>query len=162
MSNFLKGLVVGGIVAGLCGFALGVYLLPILTAEEGASEQVIMRAMEQAERKGTFRRDLAGSDFGHWGEGEISLSKTDGSFYFSLNGKVAPGPDYRLYMTPKFVETEAAFLKIKANSVQVSRVKAFTNFHIRVPDHIDTSAYPAVLIWCEAFQQFITAAVLSP
>lgn len=161
MLQFFKGLVVGVVGGGLLGFMLGVYLLPILIAEDGASKDTIMMAVEQAERKGTFRRDLVGSDLVHWGEGEISLSKTAGSSYLTLMGSVSPGPDYRLYLAPRFVETEAEFLAIKASSVQVSRVKAFTNFHIKVPDHINTDAYPAVIIWCEAFEQFITAATLN-
>ena len=30
-----------------------------------------------------------------------------------------------------------------------------------VPADVDVSAFPAVLIWCEAFGEFITAAELS-
>jgi hypothetical protein len=44
--------------------------------------------------------------------------------------------------------------------VQVAPIKAFRNFAVDVPDDIDVSAYKAVLIWCEAFSQFITAAEL--
>ena len=78
-----------------------------------------------------------------------------------LDGKIAPGPDYRLYMTPYFVETEAAFRAIKDQSVQIAPIKAFENFAVDVPAGVDVSQYPALLIWCEAFGQFITAASLS-
>ena len=45
-------------------------------------------------------------------------------------------------------------------SVMVSPVKAFKNFSVEIPAGITTRSYPAVLICCEAFGQFITAASL--
>jgi hypothetical protein len=40
-------------------------------------------------------------------------------------GKLAPGPDYKLYLAPSFVEDEAGFEAIKAQSKQVGDVKTF-------------------------------------
>ena len=40
-------------------------------------------------------------------------------------------------------------------------VKAFSNFSLDVPPGITVGDYPAVLIWCEAFGEFITAAELN-
>jgi len=77
-----------------------------------------------------------------------------------LDGKVAPGPDYRLYLTPKYVETGPGFQTIKAQSLQIGPIKAFENFSLDLPDGVDVTNYRAVLIWCEAFGQFITAAEL--
>ena len=45
--------------------------------------------------------------------------------------------------------------------MQVGEVKAFSNFSLDVPPGITVGDYPVVLIWCEAFGQFITAAELS-
>ena len=138
------------------GFMLGIYLLPILTAETGLDEQSLAARQNSAERAGVFSRDLAGSDSFHWGEGLIMVNDT----HIWLDGDIAPWPDYRLYLTPSFVETEEGFLAIKAESVMVSSVKAFKNFSVEIPAGITTRSYPAVLIWCEAFGQFITAASL--
>ena len=56
--------------AGLAiGFVLGIYFLPILTAETGLDEQSLVARQNSAERVGVFRRDLAGSDSFHWGDG---------------------------------------------------------------------------------------------
>ena len=139
---------------------LGIYLLPILIAEQGISAEQVTQITKHSERSGLFKRDLKGSDGLHWGEGNIVLSTQDGQQFFTLDGKLAPGPDYKLYLTPSYAETKAEFLAIKEQSVRVSNVKAFNNFHIPVPANIDTNAYPAVLIWCETFSQFITAARL--
>ena len=147
-AKFAAGLVIG--------FGLGVYFLPILTAEKGLDSDVLIELQASAERSGTFTRDLLGSDAFHWGDGTVRIS--DDRIW--LEGQVSPGPDYRLYLTPEFVETEADFLRIKAQSAQVGSVKAFANFSLPVPSSIDPSAYPALIIWCEAFGQFITAARL--
>ena len=54
--------------AGLVvGFMLGIYFLPILTAEKGLDEQSLAARQNSAERIGVFTRDLAGSDRFHWG-----------------------------------------------------------------------------------------------
>ena len=72
----------------LIGFALGVCFLPILTEEKGLNTV----ALAQLERSGTFTRDLPGSDAFHWGEGTVRASDTR----IWLEGKIPPGPDYRL------------------------------------------------------------------
>ena len=139
------------------GFGLGVYTLPILTAESGLDDKTIAELEQTAERRGVFRRDLEGSDALHWGDGIIMVN--DKAVW--LDGSVSPGPDYRLYLAPAFVETEADFIDIKAQSVEVGSIKAFTNFRLAVPAHVSAADFPAVVIWCEAFSQFITAAALS-
>ncbi|MGC6537533.1 MAG: DM13 domain-containing protein [Candidatus Puniceispirillaceae bacterium] len=149
-AKFIAGLIIG--------FGLGVYLLPILTAEKGLDDAALASLSASVERQGQFVRDLQDSDAFHWGEGQINVSADQ----IWLDGKIAPGPDYRLYMTPRFVETEADFLAIKSQSVQVASIKAFENFSVEVPMTVDVTAYPALLIWCEAFGQFITAAELAP
>jgi len=73
-------------------------------------------------------------------------------------GRLAPGPDYKLYLSPEFVETEADFARLKARMMRVGDVKTFENFVVRVPESVDISRYNTVIVWCESFGQFITAA----
>jgi hypothetical protein len=63
----------GGLVIG---FMLGIYLLPILTAETRLDEQSLAVRQNSAERAGVFSRDLAGSDSFHWGKGWIMVNDT--------------------------------------------------------------------------------------
>jgi len=139
--------------AGAVGFALGIYFLPILTAPSAPSASEVA-ALGQAEFKGEFRRDLKDSDFLHWGEGTVSVSRTA----VALMGRIAPGPDYKLYLSPEFVETEADFNRLKARMARVGDVKTFENFIVPLPANIDPTAYTTVIVWCESFGQFITAA----
>ncbi|MEP4485555.1 MAG: DM13 domain-containing protein [Halioglobus sp.] len=136
------------------GFALGIYALPVLMAPEAPSSAKVVELHSQSIYRGDFRRDLADSDFLHWGEGKVAI----GNDSITLMGSIAPGPDYRLYLSPEFVETEADFAKHKSTMVQVGPVKTFENFVVSVPAGVDISSYNTVIIWCEAFGQFITAA----
>lgn len=136
------------------GFALGIYALPILIAPPAPSAEQVSAQAKQAVFTGQFRRDLKGSDALHWGEGTVSISPQS----ITLMGKLAPGPHYKLYLSPEFVETEADFKSLKPQMVRVGDVKTFENFIVDVPPAIDVTRYAAVIVWCETFQQFITAA----
>ncbi len=121
----------------IAGFAAGVYTLPILTAPNAPSTAEVAAVTGEAEFEGEFRRDLEGSDFLHWGEGTISVGKE----FIALQGKIAPGPDYKLYLSPEFVETEADFNRFKPRMARVGDIKTFENFIVSVPDSIDTTAF---------------------
>ena len=155
--SLIIGVVLGGVAALPLGFALGVYYLPILVASEGASQDVVAAAKSEAMISANFRKNLKGSDGLHWGEGTLHLTREGGQYFFTLEGSVSPGPDYKLYLTPEYVEDEASFLAIKARSVRVADITGFDNFRVDVPMRIDPIQYPAVIIWCERFGEFITA-----
>jgi hypothetical protein len=136
------------------GFGLGVYFLPILTAPASPDATTLAEAAGTATHRSEFRRDLKGSDPLHWGEGTISLSPR----VIVHEGRLAPGPDYKLYLVPTFVEDEAQFLAVKQSALLIGDIKSFGGFMLDVPDGVDIDAYTTVLIWCEAFSEFITAA----
>lgn len=138
----------------IIGFAAGIYALPILIAPEGPSVEVIETSNNNATFTGEFRKDLIDSDTFHWGEGVVTISPDT----ISLIGELAPGPDYKLYLSPQFVETEADFNRLKPQMQRVGDVKTFDNFLVKVPQDIDPAQYNTVVIWCESFGEFITAA----
>jgi hypothetical protein len=136
------------------GFALGVYYLPVLIAPKAPSLAEVKSLSGAAEFTGEFRKDLKGSDLLHWGEGRVSVGRTA----VSLVGRVSPGPDYKLYLSPEFMDTKEGFLKLKERSVRVGDVKTFENFIVRVPESVDPGRYNTVVVWCETFSMFISAA----
>ena len=81
VAKFAAGLIIG--------FGLGVYFLPILTAEEGLDEAALAILQTSIERSDTSQRDLPGSDAFHWGEGTIMVNRDR----IWLDGAIAPGPD---------------------------------------------------------------------
>ncbi len=153
----MKIIILSLMTHGTClavGFFAGVYLLPILTAPPAPSNTAVQNIAGQAEFTAEFSPDLAGSDFLHWGEGTLSVGRQ----FISLQGEVSPGPDYKLYLSPAFVETEAEFIELKPSMALVGDIKTFENFLIAVPESINPADYKAAIIWCEAFSEFITAA----
>lgn len=135
------------------GFALGVYFLPILTAPDAPSATEVEKFSAAPQFSGTFKRDLPGSDFLHWGEGKFSISNT----HATLMGELAPGPDYKLYLTNSFVQNEAEFNAIKDQALDVGNIKTFDNFVVKLADGVDPSQYTTAVVWCESFGEFITA-----
>lgn len=139
---------------GMLGFGAGIYALPILTAPPAPDATEIKAMSRDAVYTAQFRRDLKDSDAFHWGEGTVSV----GSEFITLMGKLAPGPDYKLYLSPEFIETEADFNQLKTAMVRVGDVNTFENFVVDVPPHVNPSDYNSVVVWCESFGQFITSA----
>ena len=147
-------LVASHTVVAAAGFAGGIYALPILIAPAAPTVEEIKSATAEVQFTGQFKRDLKDSDSLHWGEGVVSIAPNA----ISLSGKLAPGPDYKLYLSPEFVETEADFNRLKKSMARVGDVKTFENFVVAVPAGIEPAKYSAVVVWCETFGQFITAA----
>ncbi len=140
-------------LAVVIGFGLGVYFLPILTAAPAPDATTLEEMSRDASYRGEFTRDLAGSDFLHWGEGKVSISPDR----IVHEGKLSPGPDYKLYLVPEFVEDEAGFEAVKSQSVVIGDVKSFSGFALPIPEWIDIENYTTAVVWCEAFGEFITA-----
>ena len=151
MGKLIRWLISHAIAIAI-GFGLGVYFLPILTAppppDSAKLEEMAASALYSAE----LTRELRGSDFAHWGEGTVSVSASE----ITHQGKLAPGPDYKLYLTQGLVDHEETFDRSKA--VQIGDVKSFAGFIVEVPEGVDVEAYDSILVWCEAFSEFITAA----
>ena len=141
-------------IALAIGFALGVYLLPILTAPPSIDRAMLEERAAGATFSAEFTRDLRGSDFLHWGEGTVSL----GDSQIVHMGRLAPGPDYKLYLVNGDVTHEDDFKSLKDSALRVGDVKTFDGFLLDLPAGVDLTAYTTVLVWCEAFGEFITSA----
>jgi hypothetical protein len=141
-------------LVGALGFAAGIYALPILIAPPAPEVSEVSALAAKARFTAQFRRELAGSDALHWGEGTVSV----GPDVVALMGRLAPGPDYKLYLSPTFVQTEAEFLPQKDRMLRVGDVKTFENFVVPLPAGVDLAAYNTVVVWCETFKEFISAA----
>ncbi|HAT3516306.1 DM13 domain-containing protein [Serratia marcescens] len=137
------------------GTGLGIYLLPILTAQENSSLNEINDVKKLAKYKGEFNRNQKGSDIFHWAEGELYV--TDGEIAFK--GQVAPGPDYKIYLTKAQAVDTNSFLEMKKEAVLIGELKNFGNFQKSSPDSVNVNEFTTVQIWCERFSKFIGSAV---
>ena len=126
-------LIASHLVVLAMGFAGGIYTLPILTAPRAPDTAAFQMIATETLYAGRLARDLKGSDLLHWGEGEIRVSRNR----IAHIGRLAPGPDYKLYLAPRFVDTKEAFLQIKGESLRVGDVKTFNGFLVDVPTDTD-------------------------
>jgi len=153
MLRIIFGLVSHGAALGV-GFALGIYMLPILTAPPSPDTAALEKMAEGAVYTAEFGEDLRGHDFLHWGKGTVSLT----SDQIVHTGELAPGPDYMVYLVPEFVEHEDEFLPLKEHSQVIGPVKTFEGFVLDIPADVDIESHTTVVVWCEAFSEFIAAA----
>ena len=140
-------------IALAIGFALGIYFLPIITAPPSPDDAVLEAAAGSAEFTVELTRDLRGSDTLHWGDGTVSVTPQQ----IVHQGTLAPGPDYKVYLTRDFVEHEDEFEPIKSNAALIGDVNSFDGFLLNVPEGVDVRDYTTVVVWCESFGEFITA-----
>lgn len=136
------------------GFAAGIYVLPIITAQPSPDSATLREQASDAIFHSEIKNDLRGHDFLHWGEGRLSITPEA----IVHEGSLAPGPSYKLYLVKSFVEHEDEFLPIKDQSLAVGDIRAYEGFVLDLPEDVDITEYTTLLIWCETFSEFITAA----
>lgn len=156
MKNFRSKvlLLVSHISFLVAGVVIGIYSLPILMATSDPTSGTLVLGIKQTRYVATISENLTDSDFLHWGKGTFSL----GDEYIVFQGNLAPGPAYQLYLAPKFIDTEKAFLEQKHLMQEVGDVTSFNDYVLPVNPEINIDQFNTVIIWCESFNQFITSA----
>ena len=142
------------------GFAAGVYTLPIIIELKSDKPQLAnLTPAAETDPIGQFDRDSPGSDALHWGQGTVRISNA--KLIFEENVEFAPGPDYRIYMSRKFADTKSDFAKIKANAIEVAKLKTFSGpLEFDLPEDFNVNEYDNVVVWCETFSMYIASARL--
>ncbi|MBQ4850891.1 DM13 domain-containing protein [Pseudoalteromonas sp. MMG012] len=142
------------ILTFVLGFISGIYALPIISAPNSPSMLELATATQHTKYKGQFVTTLKDSDLLHFAKGDVSVSNDNIAF----KGNIAPGPDYQLYLAKRFIETEADFHTFKGSMALLGDIKTFDSFIVPIPDAINIEEFNTVIIWCESFEQFISAA----
>ena len=160
MKRWLAGLMIGLIAGGVIGFGAGIYSLPILIEWWSKNEELTtVPTFAETDPTGAFDRNSPGSDALHWGEGKIRLS--DGKLVFEDDVTLAPGPDYRIYMTTKFVDNRDDFKRIKPQAIEISKLRVFSGpLEFDLPPEFNATEFDNVIVWCEAFSMYIASARL--
>ena len=146
-------LIFSHLTIAIVGFAIGIYSLPILTAPKPPTNNELKQLTDDRVFTTEFKRELEGSDFLHWGEGQVSLGKE----FITFDGKLSPGPDFKLYLSPEFIETEEEFNRLKSSMRVIGDVNTFNNFIVKVPKDVELTNFNTVVVWCESFGEFITS-----
>ncbi len=63
----------------------------------------------------------------------------------AFEGELAPGPDYKVYLSPKFIETETSLHDSKTELLRVGDVKTFDRFMVELPEGTDLNQFNTVV-----------------
>lgn len=159
MKKILISLLIGALLGGAGGFALGIFVYPyIFLADIVAREQVVNAAQKKIVATGRFLHANP-SDPIHRGQGGVTVYND--AVHLNADFEVGPGPAYHVYLVPADVVTPDTAVE-KTMFVDLGRLRAFQGSQVYdIPPGVDPAKYPHVVIWCEHFSVLISPAKLA-
>lgn len=159
MKKILISMLVGALLGGAGGFALGVFLYPyIFLSDIVAKEQVVNVAQKKVIASGKFIHANP-NDLIHRGQGGVTVYND--AVHLNADFEVGPGPAYHVYLVPIDTVTPDTAVE-KVMFVDLGRLRAFKGSQVyEMPSGLDLKKYPNVVIWCEHFSVLISPAKLA-
>jgi hypothetical protein len=158
MVKWILVFVIGGLLGGVAGFAVGIFVYPyIFLADIVAAERVENSATRKVVATGKFIHANP-SDPIHYGKGGVTVYET--LVHLETDFEVGPGPKFHVYLVPERNVTPSTEVT-KTMYVDLGRLKAFKGSqNFPVPGGVDPARYGSVVIWCERFGVLISPAEL--
>jgi hypothetical protein len=158
MRRWIFGFLIGGLAGTLFGFALGLFFFPYLFPPPPAVETLTEAERTEVVAKGEFIHANP-SDPVHYGSGGVTVY--DGTVFLEEDFDVGPGPKYHVYLVPK-AEIRQSSDVVGTMFVDLGRLRSFKGSqNYPVPEGVDLSQFPSVVIWCETFSTLISPADLT-
>ena len=156
--RYVVGALIGAILGGLAGFAVGIFAYPyIFLADIVADEKFEAAGMETVIATGSFVHANP-SDPIHYGKGGVTVYS--GAVQLHEDFEVGPGPAFHVYLVPEAAVTPDTDVA-RTMFVDLGRLRAFRGSQVYpIPDGIDLSDFGSVVIWCEHFGVLISPARL--
>ena len=150
--------IVGAVLGGAGGFALGIFFYPyIFLADIVAADKVDDKAARKIVATGTFIHANPNDPI-HYGKGKATAYQ--GLVHLESDFEVGPGPKFHVYLVPEknvIPSTNVA----RTMFVDLGRLKAFKGSqNYPVPEGVDLARFGSVVIWCEQFGVLISPAAL--
>ncbi len=151
--------VVGGLLGAFAGFAVGIFVYPyIFLADIVGTDEVVNAPAREVVARGTFIHANP-SDPIHYGKGDVTVYRD--LLHLEGNFEVGPGPKYHVYLVPEADVTPDTDVA-ETMFVDLGRLRAFKGSqNYDIPEGVDLSRYPSVVIWCEQFGVLISPARLA-
>jgi hypothetical protein len=152
-------LFVGGVAGTVFGVALGFFIFPYVFPPPPAAEMLNAADAGRLAATGTFIHANP-SDPIHYGSGKVSVHQR--AVFLEPDFEVGPGPAFHVYLVPKAsIRTNADMKDVMF--VDLGRLRSFKGSQrYAIPEGVDLSKYPSVIIWCERFGVLISPADLKP
>ncbi len=159
MKKAIIWFIVGGLLGGVAGFAVGIFAYPyIFLADIVAMEQVENVAGKTVVARGEFIHANP-SDPIHYGKGQVTVYSD--VVHLGEDFTVGPGPAFHVYLVPeKNVKPDTRVADTMY--VDLGRLRAFQGSQVYpIPAGVELKRYGSVVIWCEKFGVLISPATLS-
>ncbi|HEX6985389.1 MAG TPA: DM13 domain-containing protein [Planctomycetaceae bacterium] len=162
MKKILVSVMVGLVLGGLGGFAVGIFVYPFIFPPPPANEHVADRESRTVEATGTFIHANP-SDPIHYGRGSVEILRDAAGqriVFLKPDFKVGPGPRFHVYLADRAeIRSDDDFRA--AETTDLGQLRAFEGSQIyRIPDSLDVSRVKSVVIWCKQFKVLISPATL--
>lgn len=160
MAKAILVFVIGVLLGGAGGFALGIFVYPfIFLSDIVGTERVENPSARKVVAKGMFIHANPADPI-HYGKGRATVY--EGLVHLESDFEVGPGPKFHVYLVPEKNVTSSTNVA-KTMYVDLGRLKAFKGSqNFPVPPGVDLSKYGSVVIWCEHFGVLISPAELKP
>lgn len=160
MKKLVLSFLLGGVLGGLAGFAIGIFVYPyIFLADIVADERIGNVESKQLVASGEFVHANP-ADPVHYGSGKTKVYKD--IVHLEQDFEVGPGPAYHVYLVPGFEDVTPDTDVAATMFVDLGRLRAFKGSQIYpIPDGVDVNKYGSVVIWCEHFGVLISPAKLT-
>ena len=158
MLRLIGTFIVGGILGGAFGVALGIFVYPyIFLADIVASEEVTAAASRRVVAEGRFVHANPDDPI-HYGEGGVTVYQD--LLHLGTDFAVGPGPKFHVYLVPKTDIKDSADVA-GTMYVDLGRLKAFKGSqNFPIPAGVELRDFGSVVIWCEQFGVLISPANL--
>lgn len=157
MKNFFIGILIGGVLGVVGGFAGGIFVFPYLFPPPPVNESVDAATSSNIVATGSFVH-ADPSDPVHYGKGRVSVYPN--LVHLEADFEVGPGPKFHVYLVPDGEVTPSTRVQ-DTMFVDLGRLKAFTGSqNYTIPDGVDLATYKTVVIWCEQFDVLVSPAPL--
>jgi len=158
MWRFLAVLLIGGMLGTGFGVALGFFLFPYVFPPPEAMESLSAPEKTAVVARGTFIHANP-SDPIHHGKGSVSVYER--TVFLEEDFEVGPGPKFHVYLVPREKIRDSSDVK-DTMFVDLGRLRAFKGSQkFSIPQGIDLTRYPSVVIWCAQFDVLISPADLA-
>jgi hypothetical protein len=157
MKNFIIGILIGGVLGVVGGFAGGIFVFPYLFPPPPLNEVVDSKTSSEIVATGSFIHANP-SDPVHYGKGRVSVYPK--LLHLEADFEVGPGPKFHVYLVPDSNITPQTPVQ-ETMFVDLGRLKAFAGGqNYPIPDGVDLDKYRSVVIWCEQFDVLVSLASL--
>ncbi len=160
MGRIIASVLVGILLGGLGGFAVGIFVYPyIFLADIVAAERLDQPETRVLVATGAFIHANPNDPI-HHGAGKVAVYRD--AVFLEPDFEVGPGPRFHVYLVPLAKVTPDTAIEETA-FVDLGRLRAFRGSQLYpIPSGIDPAAYGSVVIWCAEFGVLVSPARLLP